>query len=352
MLRRSVAAAVVAAVALSVTTMPTSAHAAAEDSAARWLTGELEGNLMHNDVYDVDDIGLTIDTGLALHELSERRTVRRIRGAVAPAIAGYTAPGDERYSGATAKALVWAQASGADPRSYGGVDLVRQLNSLVSTDAPTLGRIADRSEYGDFANTIGQAFAVRGLWNAKSRKRQAAFGYLLKQQCRAGYFRINLPAADAPSQTCNAGYGGKAADTDATAMAVLALKTLPQRSTKVRRSLRRATSWLRDHQKRNGSFTGGPSTHVSNANSTGLAAWALGEVGACGRAERAARWVRKIQVRGDVSGTPYAGDKGAVAYDRAAYRAGTADGITVEARDQWRRTTAQAAVGLRHLKGC
>lgn len=352
MIRRPAAAAVMAAVALSVTTLAAPAHAAPDDSAARWLKGELTDGLMYNDFYAFNDIGLTIDTGIALDELGQRRKVRRIRRAVAPEVSGYTAPGEERYSGATAKALVWAQTAGANARSYGGVDLVRQLNRLVSNEAPTVGRIADRSEYGDFANTIGQAFAVQGLWEARSRKRQEALRFLVKQQCRSGHFRLNFSAPGAADQTCNGGDGGKAADTDVTALAVLALETLPRRNKKANRAVRRATAWLTEHQKRNGSFVGGPSTNVSNANSTGLAAWALGEVGACGRAERAAGWVRKIQVRGKVGGTPYAGDKGAVAYDKAAYRTGRADGITDEARDQWRRTTAQAAVGLRHLKGC
>ena len=61
---------------------------------------------------------------------------------------------------------------------------------------------------------------------------------------------------------------------------------------------------------------------------------------------KSARWVRKLQVRGDVSGTPLAGEKGALAYDRAAMKAAESDGITVETRDQWRRATSQAAPGL------
>ena len=147
MIRRPVTAAVVAAVALSVTTMPTSAHAAAEHSAARWLTGELEGNLMHNDQFDFDDIGLTIDAGLAFDQLGRNRKARQVRRAVAPKVPGYTTGvdwgTDDVYASATAKALVWAQESGADPRAYGGVDLVRQLNRRVSDDAGTKGRIRD-----------------------------------------------------------------------------------------------------------------------------------------------------------------------------------------------------------------
>ena len=62
--------------------------------------------------------------------------------------------------------------------------------------------------------------------------------------------------------------------------------------------------------------------------------------------------MRDLQVPGDVTGTPLEGEAGAIAYDRAAYTAGETDGITVESRDQWRRTASQAAPGLRYVAGC
>jgi hypothetical protein len=120
----------------------------------------------------------------------------------------------------------------------------------------------------------------------------------------------------------------------------------------VRASIADAKSWLKRAQRANGSFGGGPSTETPNANSTGLAAWALGETGACRPARKAAQWVGRLQVPGDVTGTPLEGEEGAIAYDRAAYTAGETDGITVESRDQWRRTASQAAPGLRYVAGC
>ena len=105
-------------------------------------------------------------------------------------------------------------------------------------------------------------------------------------------------------------------------------------------------------QKRNGSFGGGPATEGSNANSTGLAAWALGEADACRAARVAGAWVQGLQLRGDLSGTPYAGEKGAVAYNWEAHRAGEEVGITTEARDEWRRTSAQALPALSVLTDC
>ena len=48
--------------------------------------------------------------------------------------------------------------------------------------------------------------------------------------------------------------------------------------------------------------------------------------------------------------TALAGEKGAIAYDRAAWRLGEEEGITVAAQDQWRRASTQAAPALLNLR--
>lgn len=348
----SAVAAVVAA-AVTVATLAGPAEAAPAGSAAGWVKGELTDGLMYNPNFGgFNDYGLTLDAGFTFAELGRGRLVRKVRRAMAPHVDSYISAADwgspeDRYAGAVAKALAFAQTSGADPRSYGGFDLVVELEDVTSP----AGRIKDRGG-DDYANTIGQAFAVRGLWQARSRERRRALGFLLQQQCSAGFFRLNFSGAGAADQGCDGGDGGKAPDTDVTALAVLALETLPRGNAKAQRSIRRATRWLARRQADNGSFTGGPTTATANANSTGLAAWALGETGRCGPAAEAARWVRRLQVGGDVSGTELARERGAIAYDRTAYRAGRRGGITDATRDQWRRTTTQAAPGLRYLNGC
>ena len=186
---------------------------------------------------------------------------------------------------------------------------------------------------------------------AGASKAGAATTYLLKQQCAAGFFRLNFAAPTATKQGCDAGAATTSApDTDVTALAVLNLQALPRKSKVVRAAIADATGWLKRTQKRDGSFGGGPATKGSNTNSTGLAGWALGTAGACTRASKAAAWVRDLQVRGTVAGTPFAGQKGAIAYNAAAYRAGQRDGITVQSQDQWRRATAQAAPALANLR--
>lgn len=334
------------------------AHAGADDRGARWLERQLTDGLVHNDQYDFDDYGLSADLAMALADIGGRRdTVREVRRALARNVNSWTTGADfgtdDVYAGSVAKALVLAQVAGGDPRDFGNVNLVRRLKQRVSDEQGIRGRIEDRSAT-DFANTIGQSFAARGLARADSGKARVVIRFLLEQQCSPGYFRLNFADKTKRRQSCDAGDRKtvSAPDTDVTALAVLSLDALPRsaRTKATRRAIDNATDWLLRAQKENGSFGGGTATEASNANSTGLAGWALGEVGACRMAQDAARWVRRLQVRGDVSGTPLAGEKGAIAYDRDAFRQAQQDGITSEQRDQWRRASTQAAPALRNLR--
>jgi hypothetical protein len=321
------------------------AQASPQGDAAGWTLGELGKDRLFTTTFDgVDyvDHGLTIDAGLAFAELGQDRPTRQVRRALAPEMGEYAGFG----ASAVAKGLAWSQVSGADPRSYGGVDWVTRLEGHTGES----GRITD--DFGD-GNTIGQAFAVQGLWEAGSSERQAALRFLLEQQCSRGFFRLSFSPADAADQSCGAS-GDSTPSVDVTALAVLALDTLPRRNATAREAVTDAKRWLRRQQADDGSFGGGVGTSDANANSTGLAARALGTIGACAPAAEAARWVRTVQVRGKVRRTAYVrGDKGAVAYDRAAYRQGRkTDGITQASRDQFRRATTQAAAGLRFRRGC
>lgn len=335
--------------ALSVAT--TGAAQASDDTAGRWLSKQLTKGLIHNDQYDFDDYGLTADVGMALAEIGGNADkVRAIRRALARHVESWTTGVDfgldDVYAGSTAKAVVFAEIVKRNPRDFGGVNLVRQLNRLVSMTRPTVGRIQDKGS-SDFANTIGQAFAVQGLARAGSGKADETLRFLLKQQCKPGYFRLNFSPSKVGPQSCDAGTRAESPpDTDATALALLSLESLRKKTRAVRDAIKKGIGWLERHQEDNGSFGGGPSTKGSNTNSTGLAASALAGAGACLRAQQAARWVGKLQVKGDVAGTPLEGQKGAIAYNRAALKAAEASGIGVEEADQWRRATSQAAPAL------
>ena len=350
-LLRPVAA--LAAGALLTTALAGPAQADRADDGATWLEGQLTDSLVHNDQFDFDDYGLTLDFGFGLKAIGGHGdTVRAIRDAMAPNVDAYTTFESDVYANSVAKLLAFALSSGADGRDYGGVDLVKRLNGRVATESPIVGRIRDKTESTDFANTIGQSFAARALARADSRKAGAAIRFLLRQQCDAGFFRLNLATLDAEKQSCDAAPAIKRApDTDATALAVLNLRAMPvdHRTAAVREAISDATAWLKRRQKDNGSLGGGTSTEGSNSNSTGLAAWALGDAGVCRPAARAARWVRDLQVV-DAAGTSLDGEDWAIAYNAAGYAEGEDGGISDIERDQWRRATAQAAPGLSYLR--
>ena len=92
---------------------------------AAWLSGELTRGLMHNEEFDLDDYGLSIDAALGLAQVGKTAKVNRIARAVAANVASYTTGADfgtsDVYAGATAKAAVLALVAGREPSDFGGI---------------------------------------------------------------------------------------------------------------------------------------------------------------------------------------------------------------------------------------
>ena len=362
--RRAIGLTAVPALALStLAALPsTPAYAAEPDPApvaagAAWLADQVTDGLVHNDQFNFDDYGLSIDVALGLDAVGgQDATVQAVADAIATNLEFYIgydyfpAPpaGETRHvlAGSIAKALVLAQTAGRDPAAYGGHDLVADLEAQVVDAGPAIGRIRDTFNpdvefESDFSNTFGQTFAVRGLDAAGSPVAEAATEFLIAQQCDEGFFRQDFAAIDAADQTCD---GDAAAEpsTDVTALAVLALQGQAD-DTDVQAVIDGATAWLLDEQNPNGSFGSSSEITTANTNSTGLAGWALGVEEQTAAAERAAGWVRGHQADDPAPcATELVSEVGAVAYDAAAQQAGRTDGITVELQDQWRRATSQA----------
>jgi hypothetical protein len=329
---------------------------------ASWLAGQLTNGVLHNSQFNFDDYGLTADAGIELAVLGGHpAAVSAIGRALAKNVDGYVSypagSGTHVSAGSLAKLVVLAQVAGGDPRGFGGNNLVDRLSARVSTTAPTAGRIQDQLAPGDadpftdgdqadtdFANVYGQALAARGLGNAGAPTAASVTSFLLRQQCPAGWFRINLTAdPSAPQQGCDAKTDKP--DNDATSYAAIQLSALRSRTAAVNTAIAKARTWLRSQQRANGAWGGGSGTSAPNANSTGLAAWALG---ASTASRKAAVWLRRHQVRdAGTCRTPLTRDKGAVGYDDQGFAAGRAHGIDTASRDQWRRTTVQALVALR-----
>jgi hypothetical protein len=369
-IRRALGLLVVPALAFgTLAALPTTAAYAATDPApgaagSAWLAGQFVDGLVPSP-YGGSDIGLTIDAATALVRVGQQpATVTAARDAVAANLESYagdytyTSPDpfpsgpDATYAGhssnAAAKAAVFATTVGADPTSFGGVDLVTRIESFIADSGPYLGRLSDEptkngapDPANDYANVLGQSFAVNALDTAGSPETEEATSVLLAQQCAAGYFTLYFAPL---GQGCDDGTASPSVDATAIALTALAGQAS---DLGIQAAIANAVEWLENHQAANGSFTDGTAGGTANANSTGLAGYALGTSGAPEAAADAAAWVRAHQLTNVANCVYYApGDTGAIAFDDATRAAAQEGPISAASLDQFRRASAQALSAL------
>ncbi|MGB0101579.1 MAG: prenyltransferase/squalene oxidase repeat-containing protein [Nocardioides sp.] len=323
-------------------------------AAGSWLGAQLQGSdwIVHNQEYDFDDYGLTIDAALALDVAGDPdEVVGSISDALAAEVDSYVSPGwgTNLSAGAVAKALVLADTTGDDPTSYGGRNLVTDLEGQVATEGAIAGRIQDDWDSGDpyaadYANVLGQAFAVEGLDALDSASTDAVTAFLLDQQCSDGSFRLTFADVEAADQTCDGGNG--LPSVDATAQAVDSLQSQLD-DAEVAQHVEDAVDWLLDEQNADGSFGSDADIPAGNANSTGLAAYALMISDQAEAATHAAAWLRAHQVTNLADCVTYdAGDVGAVTYDDTALAAAQDGAMEPSLVDQSVRASAQGLLGL------
>ena len=213
--------------------------------------------------------------------------------------AAYTAPGFGTLTsaGGTAKAVVLAEAVGADPRRTAARTWSPSSRRPSPTAAPRRAGSRTCSTPSRPTPPTTRTSSARRTPSRRSPRRQPGGGrghtFLLAQQCRGGWFRLGFTQdAKSADQSCDADTASKP-DLDATAFAVQALTTTTRRRPP-RRSTR-AVAWLKEQQAQDGSFGGG-ATGTPNTNSTGLAGTALAGADDTAAAEQAATWVFGHQV--------------------------------------------------------
>ncbi len=325
---------------------PLGAQTAAPAPTLDWLEAELanRGGTLPGPVGDTTDWGLTADVALALFAGGRNAGPPfDAATAVLGALRSYTTWDDidpslsgVRLAGPLAKTLLVATTAGLDPTDVDGVDLEMELRSLQRLDGTDAGRFSDRNPHApDAATVFGHATALLALSRTDDGVPVAASSFLAAQQCPDGGFRLEVGP-------CSPGES----DSDVTAVALQALRVSPA-GTAVDGALARGLGWLLAAQLDDGSFRGSGSTAIPNANSTGLAAQTLRLLGRPEAADRAAQWITDAVLLGDAAaGTPAAGDRGAIAYVPERLAAALVGGIPAQQRDQWRRSGAQAVLGL------
>lgn len=295
------------------------AHAATPDSAnaAHFLTSQLAASGHHFESSGYADYGLTIDAVLGLDSAQSGQTEATAAAAdVAKNVTTYQGDGtSELYAGATAKLLVLTEAQGGS--------ITRYLDQLKGLEADN-GQFKDKSQYGDYSNTIGQAMAVIGLARAHQSDAKAA-AFLADQQCADGGFRIKLS-------------GDCAGDTDATSMAVQALSAAGGHDAEITK----AVNFIAGQQQADGGVVEPAAQAAPNTNSTGLAAVAFALAGRTSQAAKAKAFVNSLQFGCDVP----AALRGAYAYDKASFDAQVAKGSSATPTDKERRAGTQALLAI------
>lgn len=334
--RRTAIAAAVAALAITVPTVAAQADISPRaQTSAGFLQHELAANGSHFETSGYPDIGLTLDSILAMDaagigDLQSGRATRY----VAEHISEYIGDGDtESYAGATAKALLVSLSQKVTPEgTLGGVALVARLKARENSN----GRFRDKSAYGDYSNTIGQSLALVSLKRAGETLTPTSMGYLDLQQCPNGGFRIQMA-----NTACT---NSAKADTDATSFAVQGLLAEPNTTARSTR-ISKAIAYLKTRMNSSGGVNGGSPgdpTNTPNANSTGLAMMSFVSTGHTTLAHETRTYLISMRF---VCRYPVK-LRGAVAYDAARKQQATAQGADAAPIDQDRRSTAQAVLGF------
>lgn len=338
-----------------------------------WLIRELDthGHALPSFTPDSQDWGLTFDALLALAalEVTDNATVQESYKNALDNLDRYTTwnfiEGDfdgVLLAGPLAKALLTAAAFGESPSDLRGHDYESELRNLMRDTSPQRGRFSDRNPHSiDNSNMFGQSLAMMALAYTDDGVPSDSVGFVVDQQCPDGGFRLFF----VETATCE----DDTSDPDATAMALQALAVVSQ-TPQVEEALSHGVGYLLSHRDpATGGFGGTGPTAGVNGNSSGLIAQALRGLGHVSIADQAGEWiVDELQIHGDqAQGAMQAFESttgislqatrheeaGAIAYQPAARIDALANGIGEFARDQWRRTTAQAvfAMGLPMYSG-
>lgn len=323
----------------TVTTDPVSTDLISSDpraarAAAEWALAQRDGDGLLRS-FGGPSLSLTLELGTALAVTGGfEEEVAQISELLDEQADDLTATGTK--SAPLAKALAFTVDAGIDAEAD-GVDLQGALEGMVVEDGINAGRIDDGA--GGYASTWTQVWAVKGLVGHDSAQAPSAVDYLAGQQCPDGWLRDSLADGPPTEQQCASTRPG----VDTTALAVATLAPFADQDPDLEALVTNATEWLLDQQQDDGGFV--DPFLGANANTTGLAGWALHAATEPAAASRAALWLRRLQV-GAACDAALGPETGAIAYNADAFADARGNGIGARDRAQWIFVAVQALPGL------
>lgn len=211
------------------------------------------------------DFGLTIDGALALAAAGDQdRILRNIvaflngagKDASGKTINDWTGIGTKFAAGGQiGKEALLAEVTGANPRNFGGHDLIAALDSLICAKASVNpGPGARCPAAGSFAyaeSVFDQALGVLAMLRTGQAARAAGpIGYLESLRNANGSFPSLIPKSGAP-------------EVDSTAAAVMALALAP--GSRAATDVTAGLTWIAGQQERDGGFPGAGGDSVNSA---------------------------------------------------------------------------------------
>jgi hypothetical protein len=216
------------------------------------------------------DFGLTMDGAFALAATGDDRSALRDmldfldsdgKDPSGTTINDWTGIGTRSASGgAIGKEALLAEVVGANPRHFGGHNLIAALSASVCTRASrgSNSSCAGAGNYAYATSVFDQALGIMAQLRAGQPSHAAAsVAFLEGLQSADGAFPSLIPASGGP-------------DVDSTAMAVMALALAP--GARAAADVSSGAAWIAHQQERNGGFG---SVGGESVNSTGLAIQAL-----------------------------------------------------------------------------
>ncbi|MEV5985245.1 prenyltransferase/squalene oxidase repeat-containing protein [Streptomyces sp. NPDC052051] len=257
-------------------------------AAATWLKGRLtDGERVVDDGAETPNYLLTVETAYALAAAEGKSdTLDKVTSFLAQHVDDYTAPNGKDQTpdtAAAARLALLAESTEADPKDFGGRDLIADLSGNVCPAAAPADGCTAKGDFRGIGYADEQARAVLALIRAEEKPPTEAVDRLTQVQCKDGGVTSILIT---PGEYCDG-------DPATTGLVALALHRAGGHDDAVTKAL----GYLTKSQQDDGSFPGYTGSTTGDVIATSYAAQTLRALGETDRAEAAEGWLSRAQLK-------------------------------------------------------